>query len=1029
MKFSYDLILAFIFVVSTSSFADSYYYFHGKPIPFAQNLEKISVRFQKQVSDSEKLELTQKYSLLKNFNTDFNLVPQGIDVGDWELSAQAILELENSSTTQEISSLISILNQEKIIELAEPIYKTEQADFYLYGKLVVRFKDSISENKIESIADEFGLRIIRSRIWNENIYDFWISKNSNLTSLEIANRIFEKGIAVYSLPDFMQTNWLDDPNDPFFPNQWHLKNEGTPIQFSGVPGADLNVLNAWTVTEGDSNVIVAIVDTGVDTGHPDLQGQLVPGYDFAGNDFDPYPSSGNAHGTACAGIVVAKANNNLGVSGVAPNCKVMPMRVSMVSGSASTMTRADAIHAAADSGASIISNSWQTGGIFYQFLEDAVIYAKNTGRNGLGCVIFWSAGNDSFTQIPWPKSMGEVISVAAMSMCDERKNYNSCDGETWWGSTYGDSLDVATPGVKIYTTDISGSSGYENGDYTADFNGTSSACPNAAGVGALVLSVAPWLTSDEVQDVLESTAEKSPGYNFQAGFPNGTWNNELGYGRLNAYQAVLQAGGATLTGTISDTLGNPIPNVSVATLNKIVKSDSLGVYEVKTSPGVQDISFYKLGFEKITVNFDLALNQVAQFDTILNVSPTSDFSGYVLDSISNEGVNCEVELNYQIESEDLTVTSFSDSSGFFNFQNLSVSQANYITYKSITFKPIINYSTKTFTDTIFVLVSSPPPNNYFLERTKIMLVDDDNGTEFEKPYITAFDSLGINYFHWEVSKRGEIQSDTLDLLFERNLIWLTGLENSPVLDSANIATLDSFLIKGGNLLLSGMSVSNDIQGSNLENFIGATTSPVLSVNNFVKGTSHPIGDGKLYSVATPNQGFKDAFSITTAQIVANYGVTGNFDAAIVANETQNSKMVLSGFEIGGLYDLNGNPSISTIDTLLTKIISWWDFTTEISELNFEKPFSYELAQNFPNPFNPSTKISFTLPKKESAKLLIYNTKGQLVKTLFDGEAKQGKNTVKWNGQNEKNRLVSSGVYFYRLETNNFTQTQKMLFLK
>ncbi|KAA3605594.1 MAG: T9SS C-terminal target domain-containing protein [Calditrichaeota bacterium] len=1029
MKIYYSFIFYITLFICSTAFADSYYYYHGKQIPFSQNTEKISVRFKDQVSLAERISLTKKFTFLKEFKEEFNLVPKGLDVGDWELAEQAILELKESSTPKEISNLILNLNQEKIIELAEPIYKTEKSDFYLYGKIVVRFEDTISESEVNAVANEFGLTIIRSRIWNENIYDFWISKNTALTSLEVANKIFEKGIAVYSLPDFMQTNWLDDPNDPFFPNQWHLKNEGTPIQYSGTPGADLNVINAWTVTEGDSNIIVAIVDTGVDTGHPDLQGQLVPGYDFAGNDFDPYPSDGNAHGTACAGIVVAKADNNLGVSGVAPKCKVMPMRASMVGTSASTMTRSEAIHAAADSGASIISNSWQTNGVFYQFLEDAVIYAKNTGRNGLGCVIFWSAGNDSFTQIPWPKNMGEVISVAAMSMCDERKSFNSCDNETWWGSTHGDSLDMATPGVKIYTTDISGSAGYENGDYTPDFNGTSSACPNAAAVGALVLSAAPWLTSDEVQDVLESTADKPQGYNFQAGFPNGTWNNELGYGRLNAYQAVLQAGGATLTGIITDSTGSPISGVSIATSNKIFKTDSLGVYELKTAPGIQDISFYKLGFEKLTVNFDLVLNQVAQFDTTLLASATGNFSGMVLDEITNEGVLCEFELHFQIESENLFVKTKTDSFGFFDFPNLAISDSNYVSYNSIKIIPGFNYSETTINDTIIIFSGVNIPNSYFVGRTKIMLVDDDNGNDFELPYKMALDSLGISFLHWDVAKRGEIQSDTLDLLFERNVIWFTGLENSPVLDSNNIATLDSFLTKGGNLLLSGMSVSNDIQGSNLSNFIGATINPIGSTNSFVKGTSHPIGDGKLYSVSTPNQGFKDAFNVTNAQVVANYGVTGNFDAAIVANETQNSKIVLSGFEIGGLFDLNGNPSISTIDTMLAKIIFWWDFSTDISELSFEKPLSYELAQNFPNPFNPSTKISFTLPKSEFAKVLVYNTKGQLVKTLFSGEAKFGKNSVIWNGQNENNKLVSSGVYFYRLETDNFSQTQKMLFLK
>ena len=98
-----------------------------------------------------------------------------------------------------------------------------------------------------------------------------------------------------------------------------------------------------------------------------------------------------------------------------------------------------------------------------------------------------------------------------MSQCGQRKSPNSCDGENWWGSNYGSALDVVAPGVKIYTTDISGSKGYnsssgENGDYNTNFNGTSAACPHVAGVAALVLSANPSLSAQEVRRIIESTA-------------------------------------------------------------------------------------------------------------------------------------------------------------------------------------------------------------------------------------------------------------------------------------------------------------------------------------------------------------------------------------------------------------------------------------------------------------------------------------------------------------------------------------------
>ncbi|MEI2724400.1 MAG: S8 family serine peptidase [Verrucomicrobiota bacterium] len=111
----------------------------------------------------------------------------------------------------------------------------------------------------------------------------------------------------------------------------------------------------------------------------------------------------------------------------------------------------------------------------------------------LGCTVLFPTGNSNGA-VSYPATLANVISVTAMSMCNQRKSTTSCDGETLWGSNYGVNGDIY-PGVKIYTTDISGASGYGTGDYTATFNGTSSACPNAAGVMALILSINPSLTN------------------------------------------------------------------------------------------------------------------------------------------------------------------------------------------------------------------------------------------------------------------------------------------------------------------------------------------------------------------------------------------------------------------------------------------------------------------------------------------------------------------------------------------------------
>lgn len=160
----------------------------------------------------------------------------------------------------------------------------------------------------------------------------------------------------------------------------------------------------------------------------------------------------------------------------------------------------------------------------------------------MGSVVLFSSGNNN-QDVIFPARLENVIAVGASSFCDERKSFTSCDNEDWWGSNFGESLDLVAPGVEIWTTDISGANGYTLEDDEPDFNGTSSACPNAAGVVALILSVNPELTQQEAREILERSTDKIDGYNYSItqGQPHGSWNSEVGYGRVNAFAAVQMA--------------------------------------------------------------------------------------------------------------------------------------------------------------------------------------------------------------------------------------------------------------------------------------------------------------------------------------------------------------------------------------------------------------------------------------------------------------------------------------------------------
>jgi hypothetical protein len=223
---------------------------------------------------------------------------------------------------------------------------------------------------------------------------------------------------------------------------------------------------------------------------------------------------------------------------------------------------ADGINWAWQNGASVISNSWGHNSLASSLIDDAITDALALGRSGLGTIIVFASGNNNGAVIYPGNSNPDIVTVGAMSPCGERKSTTSCDTENLWGSNFGATLDVVAPGVLISTTDQQGGSGYNptqplhswaggslvGGDfpddsYTIWFNGTSSATPMVAGVAALILSVNPCLTHDQVEDIIEQTAQKVGGYGYAMtmGRPNGTWHNEMGYGLVDAEAAVQSA--------------------------------------------------------------------------------------------------------------------------------------------------------------------------------------------------------------------------------------------------------------------------------------------------------------------------------------------------------------------------------------------------------------------------------------------------------------------------------------------------------
>ena len=259
-------------------------------------------------------------------------------------------------------------------------------------------------------------------------------------------------------------------------------------------------------------ITIAVIDEGCDIAHEDIAYKL-PGYDATDGDDNQQPKPADGHGTSCAGVAAARANNGKGGCGVAPNCKVLPVRIAYGAGGGWVTTDAriaDGVRKAVDRGADVLSNSWG-GGAPSTFITNAFKYAQTNGRGGRGCPTAIATANSDLPVVAYPANLSPTIpglmAVGASNEWDQRKSKTSLDGENWWGSNYGPEVDVVAPGVHIYTTDITGAAGYGAANYIPNFNGTSSATPHVAGLMGLILSVDPDLRSWEVEEIIKMTAD------------------------------------------------------------------------------------------------------------------------------------------------------------------------------------------------------------------------------------------------------------------------------------------------------------------------------------------------------------------------------------------------------------------------------------------------------------------------------------------------------------------------------------------
>jgi subtilisin family serine protease len=428
----------------------------------------------------------------------------------------------------------------------------------VYREIVVRFAPKTPEAARKKILAKHGLVVRRKNpfVRDQVVVYHPDRKHDGARLLEIANEYTALDEVVFATPNFVSQYWrLAAPAIPTA--QWHLKNKGGG---GAKKDEDVRAPGAWEITTGDASIVVAVLDDGVDVDHPNLKSRIWKnpddpatsfGRDFFLPDddpghFDPRPKlfkfpfdqmQGNdIHGTPCAGVIAAPGKDG-GAAGVAPDCRILAVKVFHADDLAADERVADAIRYAGRH-ASILSCSWSSG--FSNDVKEALADIANTGREGRGAVAFFAAGNSFGSPVAYPARDPNAIAVGASTDQAKLADYSNVGPEIAFvapssGGVRGiftTDVSVAQRGFNIGTADAGGADGL----HTNDFGGTSSATPLAAGVGALVLSVRPDLTAAQVRDVMKETCDK-----IGSGFDANGHSDEFGHGRVNAEEAVKRA--------------------------------------------------------------------------------------------------------------------------------------------------------------------------------------------------------------------------------------------------------------------------------------------------------------------------------------------------------------------------------------------------------------------------------------------------------------------------------------------------------
>jgi subtilisin family serine protease len=409
------------------------------------------------------------------------------------------------------------------------VSNTDQQNF---SALIIKFRGGLSKRTLE-FNKVNGL--VKKKAWRkeEHIYICSFKKKSLTKLAALAKRYTESGIAEFAEPHMIHAikNAQVSFNDPSYNSQWIFNNIG---QNGGTVGDDIGIVKGLELISNSSinmqtDTCVAVLDEGVDIDHPDLNNFSLWKNNFSvfGNGLNPKPKRWDEHGTSIAGIIAAIQNNNIGIAGLNPYCKIMAGRIYYTFDGpfADPLNLEYGIREAVDKGARVINLSWKIE--YSPLVASAIEYGF--GKNVVFCAAAGNyTGSNEDQSVKFPGNMDQVITVGSCNNRSEWINLSNSPADNKFGSCYGREMDLVAPGLFITTT-------INRGQYTNVFSGTSASTAIVSAVAAILIAINPALSNIEVRDLLLSTADPVNG---DSSIP---YFHRVGHGKINAYRAIEKA--------------------------------------------------------------------------------------------------------------------------------------------------------------------------------------------------------------------------------------------------------------------------------------------------------------------------------------------------------------------------------------------------------------------------------------------------------------------------------------------------------